>query len=213
MPDPISPDRLAEIRDRAQAATPGPWRTHDTYVHDGGYCMTVLSGDGNSTEPRAWLPTFSNATGSPMARNVEADAEFMAAARQDVPELLAEVDRLTAELAKAQAATFPPNEDGQRFEPGKRYITDNECFVFHCEQVVAGIALGIEVRTDGRPGFTSQRVYHSVMPEGCWREMDAADPTCAVAERAEEVVKAFDAGPRLAVNEFVDSLKRALEMQ
>jgi hypothetical protein len=96
-----------------------------------------------------------------------------------VETLLAVFDRLTAELAKAQAATFPPNEDGQRFEPGKRYITDNECFVFHCEQVVAGIALGIEVRTDGRPGFTSQRVYHSVMPEGCWREMDAAEPTAA----------------------------------
>lgn len=39
------------------------------------------------------------------------------------------------------------------------------------------------------------------------------DHACAVAERAEDVVKAFDTGPKLEVNAFVADLRRALEMQ
>lgn len=38
------------------------------------------------------------------------------------------------------------------------------------------------------------------------------DHACAVAERAEAVVKRFEAGPQLAVNAFVADLKHALEM-
>ena len=98
----MTPDEFAEIRAREQAATPGPWRTHDTYVPGGGYCMTVLSGEGNYTEPRAWLPTFSNDTGSPMKRNVEADAEFMACAREDVPGLLEHLEAQYALIAEAR---------------------------------------------------------------------------------------------------------------
>lgn len=102
MTEPITPERLAEIREREQAATPGPWRTHDGFVPAGGYVATVLSGEGNATEPRAWLPTFSNDTGSPMARNVEADAEFMAHAREDVPALLAHIVELEADRTEAR---------------------------------------------------------------------------------------------------------------
>lgn len=41
---------------------------------------------------------------------------------------------------------------------------------------------------------------------------DEYEHACAVAERAEAVVKAFEVGPRLEVNQFVADLKDALEM-
>lgn len=50
----------ALMRERAQAATRGPWRNHDGYVRDGGYVATVLAGEGNETRPVAWIPSFSN---------------------------------------------------------------------------------------------------------------------------------------------------------
>lgn len=67
----------ALMRQRAEAATDGPWRAHDTYLSHGGYTATVLSGEGNGTELRAWLPTFSNET-SMTVRNVYPDAEHIA---------------------------------------------------------------------------------------------------------------------------------------
>ena len=58
MPDDQLAAYLAEVQEREQAATRGPWRTHDTWLEPGGHTATVLSGDGNATDLRAWLPTF-----------------------------------------------------------------------------------------------------------------------------------------------------------
>jgi len=49
---------LDEIERVARAASPGPWRRHDTHLKFGGHTATVMSGEGNDTELRAWLPTF-----------------------------------------------------------------------------------------------------------------------------------------------------------
>ncbi len=48
------------MKERAEAATPGPWRTHDTHLNVGGHTATVLSGEGNEVALRAWLPTWSH---------------------------------------------------------------------------------------------------------------------------------------------------------
>lgn len=63
----------------AEAATPGPWRTHDAYLDIGGHTATVLSGEGNATDLRAWLPTRRRDVFWDETRNVWNDAAHIAA--------------------------------------------------------------------------------------------------------------------------------------
>ncbi|MFD3568483.1 hypothetical protein [Streptomyces sp. NPDC058667] len=65
------------LREHAQDATPGPWRQHDTHLDLGGHTATVLSGKGNETELRAWLPTMSHEPWDE-TRNAWANASYMA---------------------------------------------------------------------------------------------------------------------------------------
>ena len=82
-------DRIAEIRARLEAATPGPWEAvkWEDYDHMNGYVETWdvegpdHDGDGNGQQ----------------------DAEFIAHARDDVPFLLAEIERLSTALAERDA--------------------------------------------------------------------------------------------------------------
>jgi len=81
--------RLDEIKARADVATPGPWHAWDRgigwEVHKGEECAP---GCGRSCDALngEFRETFTRA-----------DAEFIAAAREDVPWLVSEVERLTAE--------------------------------------------------------------------------------------------------------------------
>ena len=81
--------RLDEIKARADVATPGPWHAWDRgigwEVHKGEECAP---GCGRSCDALngEFRDTFTRA-----------DAEFIAAAREDVPWLVSEVERLTAE--------------------------------------------------------------------------------------------------------------------
>lgn len=79
-------DRLKEIKARCEAATPGPWEVG--YSSLGG--MTVVNVRGS--EFPCWKTQI-----------YKDDAEFIAHARQDVPWLVAEVERLRAELAVGRA--------------------------------------------------------------------------------------------------------------
>ena len=94
-------ERLAEIEARANAATPGPW----TPLDDGFYgyvCVGV-----RDAEPGKWSQIKGKAFdavicgGEPnegrMAED-DPDTRFIAHARGDVPDLIAEVRRLRAEL-------------------------------------------------------------------------------------------------------------------
>lgn len=74
----MTPERLAEIRKRADAASPGPW----TWILDGSISeiwdaddCVVADTDGH--------------------RSPDDDADFIAHAREDIPALLDEVERLT----------------------------------------------------------------------------------------------------------------------
>jgi hypothetical protein len=79
----LSAGRLAEIEARVQAATAGPWWTDRVAESDGSESVGVDAGDDNWIVPCQDLDP--------------ADAEFMAHARVDVPALLAEIRRLTAQ--------------------------------------------------------------------------------------------------------------------
>lgn len=86
---------LAAIEERANAATPGPWvaepargkwsdgETHCAGIHVAGESWNeIVTTDGGVYGPN-WP-----------------DAQFIAAARSDIPALVAEVKRLRAELAE-----------------------------------------------------------------------------------------------------------------
>lgn len=103
MPEPLSPARLAEIRERADSATPAPWGVGNS---------TEIALDVDQTSPGCFSYTVKLASvvedddrqddvyylkGADQLRVVasaEDDALFIAHSRQDVDDLLAEVDRL-----------------------------------------------------------------------------------------------------------------------
>jgi hypothetical protein len=126
----LTNERLAEIRARCEAATPGPWiwdekrfnerlrrrgerkNSHKRFVYAlHGACNMCMFGcrddidhgpfDYHSVMYLNWYSVKGNvlAGASPMPK----DATFIAHARDDIPELLAEIDRLRVRLA----ATLP----------------------------------------------------------------------------------------------------------
>lgn len=87
-------ERLEEIRKRAAAATPGPWVDDITEINQhwemrdasGGKTIVGLEECGSAYNP--WHRLVLEAS----------DREFIAAARSDIPWLLAEVERLSAPM-------------------------------------------------------------------------------------------------------------------
>lgn len=84
---------IPEIRTDHQAATRGPWRVSMT-----GY--SVKAGEGDEKKIVASIPHYQAGLASWMA-----DAEFIANARQDVPDLIELVERLSAACLKVHADT------------------------------------------------------------------------------------------------------------
>lgn len=89
----MADDRLTEIAARAAAATPGPWTNYGTDLYrssaTGGFRLMDLLG---SFTPEVDNQSFRN-------------AKFVAAAREDVPWLLAEVERLRTVVAALAEGT------------------------------------------------------------------------------------------------------------
>lgn len=89
-------DRLAEIRARAERATEGPWVQLPPWETVPATTPSIISPNGDIAD----------------RIEAEADAEFIAHAREDVPYLLDEVERLRADLSRLdesharQAATL-----------------------------------------------------------------------------------------------------------
>src|SRR5262245_46458349 len=91
----IPDDELAAIRARSEAATEGPWRAEestDTWTLHGGPigAHQILKAPKRHTSYAEYWPN-------------DADAEFIAHARTDVPRLLIELDQRTEQLEKAWA--------------------------------------------------------------------------------------------------------------
>ena len=79
----MTDEQLTAIEQRANAATPGPWVGYPSMVY---------------LAPSHALSVFMREGANPM--QVEHDTAFIAAARSDVPALIAEVRRLRAEIDK-----------------------------------------------------------------------------------------------------------------
>lgn len=84
---PLSEQRLSEIEARSDAAGPGPW----------------------SASPAGWVDRIPHASINRTAFVEVADAEFVAYARQDVPDLIAEVRRLQREVRLLNLSRGVPN--------------------------------------------------------------------------------------------------------
>ena len=92
---------LADIRERLEKATPGPWEhTHKDCKH----FMSSDFVDRKGDDIGVGLVTSDINQDNADLYATDADMEFIAHARQDVPILLAEVERLQAELDKWQRA-------------------------------------------------------------------------------------------------------------
>lgn len=85
--------RLVEIRQREQAATPGPWRV----IPGDEWCQKSGNADGIASLESDHADIVMTDAG--MYPPNQADAAFIAEARSDVPWLLAEVDRLKSLLS------------------------------------------------------------------------------------------------------------------
>ena len=107
----LTDEQLAEIRQRAEEATPSPW-TAD--IRQRGDCV-VWGPDGRfvgnmGTAPH-WVVSESGAK-RPAAFDVDRrDAVFIANARQDVPALLADRDELAAQVAAVRAELAEKTEE------------------------------------------------------------------------------------------------------
>lgn len=86
----MTPDDLKAIEDRAAKATPGPWSARGRDVEYSSKDIRVATVDGGYfTEGKS-------------GANQEIDAEFIAAARTDIPELVAEIKQLSEEREAVQ---------------------------------------------------------------------------------------------------------------
>ena len=120
MPE-MTPERLAEIETRCNATTPGPWEYENI---DDGMCMNAdvvrtcgdgavddfpLDGPYEDKERIVAITLLQAPRFASIADNRwEENAQFIAHARTDVPDLIAEIRRLTTErdaaVAQAQAS-------------------------------------------------------------------------------------------------------------
>ncbi|HZM83788.1 MAG TPA: NUDIX domain-containing protein [Candidatus Limnocylindrales bacterium] len=132
-PSAMTPDRLTEIKARVEKATAGPWeaKPHDHTAlgckcigctdpvvgwfvdhPDAGYCSDLVAIRAGARELNDFGKPLSSCDAGPLLSYE--DAEFAAEARRDVPDLLAEVERVSQDLAEAleeikhlHAATVP----------------------------------------------------------------------------------------------------------
>jgi hypothetical protein len=118
---PLSPERLAEIRARVEAVTPGPWGSHRDL--DGVYTVQarprLIPSEGNVSDGDIALVYTSAGDGQAYA-----NARFIAEAPTNVRALLDDVERQAREierLAADRAATLAEAIDAARAE----YLTDN----------------------------------------------------------------------------------------
>ena len=99
----MSADRLAEIKARADAATKGPWHWREGEPTSLVHVTSPRMHPWNILKAPDWGPTL-------------ADAEFIAAAREDVPWLVERVERLERWKAEALGIIDYRGEQQQRAE-------------------------------------------------------------------------------------------------
>ena len=96
----MNDNRIAEIQQRCEAATPSPWEV-EKYYHDEPYEQFIKSA--------AVVSTYEDGSKRTITRNnwsnpVVADLEFIAHAREDIPYLLAQLAERDKEIERLKAS-------------------------------------------------------------------------------------------------------------
>ena len=128
---------LDAILARADAATPGPWRSMRS-----GNQYRVVGASRIEEIPRPWSPHghLDKAHEANVSRFLDCDADFIAAAREDVPSLVAEVRRLEKDRAtdRATCDRWAAERDAQqsRAERAERERDEARDDLFHARQAL-----------------------------------------------------------------------------
>lgn len=93
MTEKITPEVLNELKEREQHATKGPWTAEPSYPGDPDTPVKTPDGDYISASPDDGV----------RGGHSYYDAEFISHAREDIPALIAEVERLTAKVERLQS--------------------------------------------------------------------------------------------------------------
>ncbi|WP_439681088.1 hypothetical protein [Embleya sp. MST-111070] len=102
----LSDDELAAIERRAAAAAPGPWLAWlETRGGIGGESFIQLRPDADEDDEIYVRRYIAGREVNSPSTELDADIDFIAAARQDVPLLIAEVKRLREELSERDSRT------------------------------------------------------------------------------------------------------------
>lgn len=108
MTNPLTPEELAQMKERLEKATPGEWRVwggdNPEYRHSHGVVFYKIP-----VTPCGSIVNISGVSASGDTDNMANDLSFIAHARQDVPRLIEEVERLQ-KLAKAMAEFIEKGE-------------------------------------------------------------------------------------------------------
>lgn len=122
-------DRLEQIRKRSESATVAPWVV-DTKENMGenwcvGCVMNCGAAANDSGDYSNYIVTTDNVPGSQMnGADARDDADFIANARQDVPWLLDEIERLRAENGRLQKHPIFAHNSGFHADLSNRLIID-----------------------------------------------------------------------------------------
>lgn len=123
VPDRPLPDRLDGIRRRADDATPGSW----------------LVADGSDGAPIVYVETDSGPRALFRSAETEADAQFVSTARERMPQLINEVERLRAEITslRAQIAQEDREQDALINERDRLHeVADNLAYAIAPVEVI-----------------------------------------------------------------------------
>ncbi|MEV6678307.1 hypothetical protein AB0N09_15830 [Streptomyces erythrochromogenes] len=101
----VSEEELSAIERRVSAATPGPWvGWMETRQGLGGSSFIQISSDAEEDDEIHLTRTHAGHTITGPDAQTDADIDFIASARQDVPRLVDEIRRLRAALERAHPA-------------------------------------------------------------------------------------------------------------
>lgn len=141
----MTPDELAAILARAEAATPGPWEVYPTSPPVGS--SWLLSG-----EVSIGMMAPKGGAGS---QDHLADAEFCAHARTDVPALVAEVRRVEEER-DAFSEAMRVRDDDMR-EELQRHLASSSKLDRTCQYLKAELAKAERERDEARAALAAAR--------------------------------------------------------
>jgi hypothetical protein len=154
----MTEERLAEIRARVEAATPGPWTVQEPAWHRGnGPYKTAITAGKNRTVANALTngkPTFQcDPNGIAHTTRMPepcADGIFIAAARTDIPELLDEITRLRTENGELRRTC---DWCGLPFVPGEKPVPGYEEKLTHkaCQREARRAYRQDQLREHGEP--------------------------------------------------------------